>query len=329
MKSILQCLICILLLTNCTKTNNNHDYGFYYWRSTFNLNKNEQQTLNKSKVGNLYTRFFDVVKQNDQFLEVGIININKETSTDKKIVPVIFITNETWFNIKPNDIQFLAVKINERINKIHSNHKLNLENEIQIDSDWTASTKNDYFKFLQALKQISKKNITCTLRLHQVKDKLQTGIPPVDKMYLMCYATSSPLENQEQNSILDVRTLKSYLRNLEDYPIKLDIALPIYSWGIVTNHLGKKKLINALTAEELMQNKNFQTINKNNFEVLKDDFYFGLYLNKGFKIKIEEIAEKDITESLNFIDEKLNYPFHIIYYHLDERFTKNYNTLFQ
>lgn len=329
MKSILQCLICILLLTNCTKTNNNHDYGFYYWRSTFNLNKNEQQTLNKSKVGNLYTRFFDVVKQNDQFLEVGIININKEISTDKKIVPVIFITNETWFNIKPNDIQFLAVKINERINKIHSNHKLNLENEIQIDSDWTASTKNDYFKFLQALKQISKKNITCTLRLHQVKDKLQTGIPPVDKMYLMCYATSSPLENQEQNSILDVRTLKSYLRNLEDYPIKLDIALPIYSWGIVTNHLGKKKLINALTAEELMQNKNFQTINKNNFEVLKDDFYFGLYLNKGFKIKIEEIAEKDIIESLNFIDGKLDYPFHIIYYHLDDRFTKNYNPLFQ
>jgi len=329
MKSILQCLICILLLTNCNKTSNNHDYGFYYWRSTFNLNKNEQQTLNKSKVENLYTRFFDVVKQNDQFLEVGIININKEISTDKKIVPVIFITNETWFNIKPNDIQFLAVKINERINKIHSNHKLNLENEIQIDSDWTASTKNDYFKFLQALKQISKKNITCTLRLHQVKDKLQTGIPPVDKMYLMCYATSSPLENQEQNSILDVRTLKSYLRNLEDYPIKLDIALPIYSWGIVTNHLGKKKLINALTAEELMQNKNFKMINKNNFEVLKDDFYFGLYLNKSFKIKIEEIAEKDIIESLNFIDGKLDYPFHIIYYHLDERFTKNYNTLFQ
>lgn len=329
MKSILQCLICILFLTNCSKNNNNHDYGFYYWRSNFNLSENEKQTLNKSKVENLYTRFFDVAKQNNQFLEVGVININQEIATDKKIVPVIFITNETWFNIKPNDIQFLADKINDHINRIKSNHKLNLANEIQIDSDWTTSTKNDYFKFLQTLKQVSKKNITCTLRLHQVKDKSQTGIPPVEKMHLMCYATSSPLENQKQNSILDVRTLKSYLRKVEDYPVKLDIALPIYSWGIVTNHLGKKKLINALTAEELMQNKNFKTISDNNFEVLKDDFYFGLYLNKGFKIKIEEITEKDITESLNFIDNKLNYPFNIIYYHLDERFTKNYNTLFQ
>ncbi|WP_333850511.1 hypothetical protein [Epilithonimonas sp.] len=329
MKRILILLFSIILIYSCNKTEVHNDYGFYYWRSTFNLNKNEQQTLHKSKVENLYTRFFDVVKQNDQFLEFGVININKEISTDKKIVPVIFITNETWFNIKPNDIQFLADRINDRINRIQSNNLLNPANEIQIDSDWTASTKNDYFKFLQTLKQVSKKNISCTLRLHQVKDKLQTGVPPVDKMYLMCYATSSPLENQTKNSILDVPTLKSYLRNLEDYPVKLDIALPIYSWGIVTNHLGKKKLINALTAEELMQNKNFKIINENNFEVLKDDFYYGLYLNKGFKIKIEEIAEKDITESLNFIDEKLDYPFNIIYYHLDERFTKNYNTLFQ
>jgi len=327
MKRTFQLLIFILLMTGCSKTDINNDHGFYYWRSKLSLTKNEQQLLNNSKVPNLYTRFFDVVKQNDQFLEVGVISIDKDLSINKKIVPIIFITNETWFNIKQNEIQSLANKINDHINKIKSNHKLNLENEIQIDSDWTASTKNDYFKFLTTLKKVSNKNVTCTLRLHQVKDKLQTGIPPVDKMYLMCYATSSPLENQVQNSILDVKTLKSYLKHIEDYPVKLDIALPIYSWGIVTNHVGKKKLINAVTAEELMQNKNFRKIDDSNFEVLKDDFYFGMYLNKGFKIKVEEIPEKDILESINFINEKLDYKPLLIYYHLDERFTKNYKTL--
>ena len=323
MTRFLQLLIFILIIS-CSKTEVNNDYGFYYWRSKLSLTENEKQTLNKSKVPNLYTRFFDVVKQNNQFLEVGVISVDNNFSIGKKIVPVIFITNETWFNIKPNEIEFLAHQINEHINRIKNNHHLNLENEIQIDSDWTVSTKVDYFKFLQTLKNVSKKNVTCTLRLHQVKDKLQTGIPPVEKMYLMCYATSSPLENQKQNSILDLRTLKSYLKNLEDYPVKLDIALPIYSWGIVTNHVGKKKLINALTAEELMQNKSFRKTNDNNFEVLKDDFYFGIYLNEDFKIKIEEIPEKDILESINFINEKLNYQPHLIYYHLDERFTKNY-----
>lgn len=329
MKRTFRLLIFILLMTSCSKTDINNDYGFYYWRSKLNLTKNEQQILNSSKVPNLYTRFFDVVKQNDQFLEVGVISLDKDLSINKKIVPVIFITNETWFNIKQNKIEFLANKINDHINKIKSNHKLDLANEIQIDSDWTTSTKNDYFKFLQTLKRISKKNVTCTLRLHQVKDKLQTGIPPVGKMYLMCYATSSPLENQKQNSILDVNTLKSYLKDLDDYPVKLDVALPIYSWGIVTNHVGKRKLINALTAEELMQNKNFRKIDDDHFEVLKDDFYFGMYLNKGFKIKVEEISGKDLLESINFINEKLDYKPLLIYYHLDERFTKNYKTLFQ
>lgn len=326
MTRFLQLLIFILIIS-CSKTQVNNDYGFYYWRSKLSLTEKEKQTLNKSKVPNLYTRFFDVVKQNDQFLEVGVISIEKDLSINKKIIPVIFITNETWFKIKSNEIEFLANQINDHINKIKSNHKLNLENEIQIDSDWTTSTKTDYFQFLQTLKKISKKNVTCTLRLHQVKDKTQTGIPPVEKMYLMCYATSSPLKNQQQNSILDVTTLKSYLKHIDDYPVKLDVALPIYSWGIVTNHVGKKKLINALTAEELMQNKKFRKTNDNNFEVLTDDFYFGMYLNKGFKIKIEEIPEKDIVESINFINEKLNYQPHLIYYHLDERFTRNYKTI--
>lgn len=329
MKRTLQMLIYFLLMTNCSKSDMDNNHGFYYWRSKLSLTKNEQQLLNNSKVPNLYTRFFDVVKENDQFLEVGVISIDKDLSINKKIVPVIFITNETWFNIKPTEIELLANQINDHINRIKSNHKLNLANEIQIDSDWTTSTKADYFKFLTTLKKVSKKDVTCTLRLHQVKDQRQTGIPPVEKMYLMCYATSSPLENQKQNSILDVKTLKSYLKNIDDYPVKLDVALPIYSWGIVTNHVGKKKLINALTAEELMQNKNFRKIDGHNFEVLEDDFYFGMYLNKGFKIKVEEIPENDILESVNFINEKLNYKPLLIYYHLDERFTKNYKTLIQ
>ena len=329
MRSILQFLIFILLLNSCSKTDINEDYGFYFWRSKLSLTGAEQQILSKSKVTTLYTRFFDVVKENNQFLEVGVISVDKSFSTDKKIVPVIFITNETWLNIQPNEIEFLAQKINDHINRIKSDNRLTLENEIQIDSDWTVSTKTDYFKFLTTLKKLSKKKVTCTLRLHQVKDKLQTGIPPVEKMYLMCYATSSPLENQTQNSILDVRTLKSYLQNINDYPVKLDVALPIYSWGIVTNHVGKKKLINAITAEQLMQNKDFKKVGENNFEILKDSFYFGMYLNRGFKIKIEEIPEKDILESLTFINRKLDYHYNIIYYHLDARFTKNYKALFQ
>lgn len=315
------------MVISCSKNKNNHDVGFYFWRSQLQLNTDEQQLLSASKSPFLYTRFFDIVKQNDAFIATGVLKINPDFKSDKKIVPVIFITNETWQNITESQIDFLANKISHQLLETEKQNPIKLANEIQIDSDWTVSTKDDYFKFLYSLKKVSGKEITCTLRLHQVKDKKTTGIPPVDKLYLMCYATSSPLENTNVNSILDVKLLKSYLKNINDYPKKLDIALPIYSWGIVTNHLGKKKLINAVSIVELENNPNFKKLNHTTFEVLKDDFYFGVYLSKGFTIKVEEIDPLSLKETLNFIDEKLNYPYQIIYYHLDSRFTKNYPDL--
>ena len=111
--------------------------------------------------------------------------------------------------------------------------------------------------------------------------------------------------------------------NIEEYPIKMDIALPLYSWGIVSNHVGKKKLINALTINDLSQNKNFKKISETEFEVLEDDFYFGVYLSKRFKIKIEEISQNQLDEVKHFLDKKLDH-YNIIYYHLDSKFVDKY-----
>jgi hypothetical protein len=201
---------------------------------------------------------------------------------------------------------------------------LKTSREIQIDCDWTAGTKDDYFTFLKELERISGKEITCTLRLHQVKDKSQTGIPPVEKVYLMCYSTSSPLENSDKNSILDLNILKSYLSKIDEYPIKkIEVALPIYSWGIVTNYLGKHKLINALSEKDL-ENPNFKKISDIEIEIQKDGFYFGNYLNKGFRIKVEEISDEQLQEVINFLEKKINH-FNIVYYQLDSKFVTEQN----
>lgn len=324
MKKLLYLFI-LLCFGSCEKKIE-HEHGFYYWRSKFSLNKEETKLLNQSKVENLYTRFFDIQKSGSHYEAVGILQRKDTAKINKKIVPVIFITNETWYKIPKQDVTLLAQKSFDQVNAISKNLNLDLANEIQIDSDWTKGTKDDYFFFLKELQRISKREVTSTLRLHQVRDKKTMGIPPVKKLYLMCYSTSSPLENSDKNSILDLKLLKSYLSSIEDYPVKLDIALPIYSWGIVTNHLGKHKLINAVKTSDV-ENANFEKLGDNKYKVLKDDFYFGMYLNKGFEIKVEEIPESDIEESINFIDKKLNYPYKIIYYHLDSQFTQHYKNL--
>lgn len=320
---IIQLLLAIILLTSCSERQS-HPYTYYYWKTNLALHKTEKKALAESTTHFLCTRFFDVDKVNGKFEPVAVITKDQSFSTEKEIIPTVFITNRTFYHIKSDEIQFLAKSINDLIQKKVKDYDLALSPEIQIDCDWTAGTKDDYFKFLNELKKISGKEITCTLRLHQVKDKNLTGIPPVEKTYLMCYSTSSPLENSDHNSILDINILKSYLSKLEDYPLKnIEVALPIYSWGIVTNHLGKHKLINALSKKDL-ENSNFKKISDSEIEILKDGFYFGSFMSRGFKIKAEEISDDQLNEVTRFLDKKLS-SYNIIYYQLDSKFVEGRN----
>lgn len=310
-------LFSILMMTSCNQESIK-PYTFYYWRTHLSLNPEEKTVLQKATSPYIYTRFFDIEKVDGKFQPVAVITKDQTFETDKEIVPVVFIKNDVFYDLTSNEINFLAENLNSLIKKKQSKFGFKISKEIQIDCDWTAGTRKEYFEFLQRLKDFSKKEITCTLRLHQVKNSKLSGIPPLEKVYLMCYSTSSPLENSDRNSILDLPTLKNYLKNIDLYPLDMDIALPIYSWGIVTNHVGKHKLINALSTEDL-KNANFRKISDNEVEIMKDGFYFGNFLNKGFTIKVEEISEDQLTETKNFLNKKLtNYT--IVYYQLDHRF---------
>ncbi|UZT96758.1 hypothetical protein ODZ84_16240 [Chryseobacterium fluminis] len=326
MKYLKLFFVSILIFLFSCNNKKDHLYGFYYWKTRLSLSESEKTALKKAGLPYVYTRFFDVDKIDGKFQPVGVITKDKSFETAQQIVPTIFVTNRTFLYITKEEIHFLAKSVLDLIQKKTAEYQLKNSGEIQIDCDWTAGTRDDYFAFLQELKKISGKEITCTLRLHQVKDKNLMGIPPVSKVYLMCYSTSSPLENSDKNSILDVRILKNYLSQADDYPIKkIEVALPIYSWGIVTNHLEKHKLINALSDKDL-DNPDFRRISANEAEVMKDGFYFGHYLNKGFRIKTEEISDQKLREVVDFLEEKIP-QFNIIYYQLDSKFVtgRNFN----
>ncbi|QOW11443.1 hypothetical protein Q73A0000_14250 [Kaistella flava (ex Peng et al. 2021)] len=310
-------LFSILMMTSC-KQESSKPYTFYYWRTHLSLKPAEKTALQKATSPYIYTRFFDIEKVDGKFQPVAVITKDDTFETDKQIVPVVYIKNDIFYDITLDEINFLAENVSSLIRKKQKEFGFKTSKEIQIDCDWTAGTNKQYFAFLNQLKELSKKEITCTLRLHQVKNSKLSGIPPVDKVYLMCYSTSSPLENTDRNSILDIPTLKNYLKNVDLYPLDMDIALPIYSWGIVTNHVGKHKLINAISAEDL-KNVNFKKLSETEVEILKDGFYFGNFLNKGFTIRVEEISEQQLDEVKKYLNKKIpNYS--VVYYQLDSRF---------
>ncbi len=310
-------LFLILMMTSCTQENNKQ-YSFYYWRTHLSLDVVEKTALQKATSPYIYTRFFDIEKVNGKFQPVAVITRNQTFVTNKEIVPVVFIKNDVFYNITSDEINFLVENVSSLIKKKQSEFGFKISNQIQIDCDWTAGTNKEYFEFLKRLKDFSGKQLSCTLRLHQVKNSKLSGIPPVEKVFLMCYATSSPLENSDRNSILDLPTLKNYLKNVDLYPLSMDIALPIYSWGILTNHVGKHKLINALSVQDL-ENPNFRKISETEVEIMKDGFYFGNFLTKGFSLKVEEISDDQLNQVKKYLNHKLP-DYAIVYYHLDRKF---------
>ena len=110
-------------------------------------------------------------------------------------------------------------------------------NEIQIDCDWTESSRDQYFEFLKALKKAAGDiQVSVTLRLYPFRYPEKAGVPPADKAVLMCYNMGDLKEQSVTNSILDKDVLESYLKPAKEYPLQLDVALPAFNWAVKYRH---------------------------------------------------------------------------------------------
>lgn len=324
-RSLLIIVLLSFLFSACT-TKRSHDVDFYYWKSKCTIGKTEREYFNQLQSKRLFVRVFDVDVQDGVAVPVGQIQgLTKEQLPNEKakVIPVVFITNPTFLStVTDEDIERLANNVSNAI--AHVMEKAGVAyDEIQIDCDWTSRTRSAYFRFLETLAATSQRSISCTLRLHQIRDREKTGVPPVARGSLMCYATSSPMENDTRNSILDMELLKAYTNNINDYPLDFDVILPIYSWGIVTNHLGQVKLVNGLTENDL-QTPMFEKTGDNLYLVKEDGFLQGLYVNSGFTVKIETITPELLAEAKRYLDRQIDRDFPWVYFHLSQGFLNRF-----
>ena len=317
-------VIVMLLMTAC-KPGREHAIDFYYWKTNVSFDETEQEYFKNLACRSLYIRFFDVDNDGAGISPLAKVKPFDCEALQAEYVPVIFITNRTFNGINRQGVSDLAQRVFDLTSEIAVANKLPGISEIQIDCDWTGSTRDSYFQFLEYLKKISNKKITCTLRLHQIAEREKNGIPPVEKGYLMCYATSSPTDFSEKNSILDISLLKSYLKTVNDYPVEFDVALPIYSWAVVQNHLGHIKLINNVSESELQAENRFQALPDKSYEATDNFFFRGIFMNKGFRIKVEEISPELLQEAKTFLNKHIKRDYRIVYYHLDQLFLEQYS----
>lgn len=310
-------LLLIYIFCACKKPHQK-EVSFYYWNTQFKLDSTEKKYLSQLQVNNLYVRFFDIVKENGKIKPNAIIQIDT-THISENIIPVIFIENEVFRNTDNVSIDDLVDHVTKQIDFICQHSKIKLSNEIQFDCDWTATTAKSYFYFLKKYKEKKQQNIvSATIRLHQIKDKSKTGIPNIDKGVLMYYSTGNPLDFDDKNSILDNKTAENYISNISDYPIPLDIALPIYSWAIVKNEFSETKLLGGVQKRELADTSFFGEIKKDFYVVKQSNYLKGIYLYEDQKIKLETIFPKDLLIATKNIKKNgYKHSNRVIFYNID------------
>lgn len=179
-------------------------------------------------------------------------------------------------------------------------------NEIQIDCDWTAKTREKFFYFLKKIKShFPEKTISCTLRLWQFNNSKKAGIPPVDRCMLMCYSVGSPKKYNSKNSISNADDLKTYLHRSK-YPLPLDIALPVYSWGVLYHNGEFKGLLRNVDTDAINKDTlNLKLKSKNLYGFINDTIIENTYVRFGDELKIEKVDAEELQKIIDLIDSRI------------------------
>ena len=311
-------LFSVILVLSCTKKTESIPLSFYYWKTNFQLTETEKQYLNDLDVTKLYIRYFDISLKDSIAIPVAPVVFNQNVEA-YEVVPVVYIKNEVFLQNGAADS--LAVKVYNYIQQINKSANVSVD-EIQFDCDWSLKSKHNYFQFLEEFKKLHP-NLSATIRLHQIKYPDKTGIPDVDKGVLMYY-NMGVISSGDNNSIYDRSVAQRYIKSLQNYSLPLNMALPVFSWGVHIRGNQVTNLISGLRVADLNGDP-FEKINENRYKVVEDVVFKGRYLAKNDEIKMEAVSAEQLKEMMHDIKKNSKHkPNEIILYDLNENNLKAY-----
>lgn len=304
--------------------------AFYHWQTQLAIDSSEQVVLDQLDAQRLYVKFFDVDWDAGQQALVPQAILRVATSTldqVKEIVPTVFITNRSFQEASDQQQKELAVKVAAKLQQLITTLPEGIQvPEIQLDCDWSPSTQNAFFTFLENLKIALGTEVwplSATIRLHQLADPESTGVPPVDKGMLMFYNMGEVAAWEESNSILNLAAAQPYLKQARNtYPLPLDVALPVFGWGVLFRDGNLHRLMNNLDEVAMQDTAQFEKLAPNRFRVRKNGYLEGRYLYKDDLIRLETIVPKALEASQVALTDYIDRAEFVVYYHLDAALLK-------
>ena len=267
--------------------------SYYHWKNTYR----ELPELRKSHPSHrLYLKFLDIGYRKQ--LQLNPTRFINPPPTTPEVVPVVYLDNRA---MREASLEVLQEHILQAIppQKYQS---------LQIDCDWSEQTREKYFSLLRKLQQ-DYTTLSVTLRLHQVKYAKKTGVPPANYVVLMYYNMSEVRDIDTRNYVLDHAVGKRYLQNFQQYPLPMELALPLYQQVRV---IRQQRLVLLLPHGDLQEDK-LKVTSENKFEVISAHYWQGEYLYKGDELVIDQVTIEDLQEISRDLAQHVK-PREIIFY---------------
>lgn len=334
MKTIAQSIplisACLLLvLPACQPEASEAETAFYHWKTELRAEAAQLAYLQETGTGRIYLRLFDIDWNERLSSPAPIAEAQLGDFPYQKFewVPTVFITNRSLKLLPIQETSSLAGRIVDKIERMSAAAGLPAVREVQLDCDWTQTTREVYFRLLRECGQQLAENgvqLSATIRLHQLRYPDQTGVPPVDRGMLMYYNMGEVRLWEEDNSILNLEAATPYL-DAQTYPLPLDLALPLFRWGVLFRDGKMIRLINDLGPQDLQDRSRFFPMANQRYEVVRGTFLQGHYLYQGDFIRLESVTEDALKGAAAQL-QRLDWPaqFHLAFYHLDSTAVNNY-----
>lgn len=280
-------------------TSISHD--FYHWKQSYSLSP----TISTPPT---YIKVLDI----SHHKKLAIRVTQFKTKPSKPITPVIYIDNPVFLH---EDGTSLADKIFTLLQKMAQQNFT--YSHVQFDCDWSPKTRANYFNFLKTFKQRSQKKLSSTIRLHQVKYHTQTGVPPVDHGLLMYYNMSDFKEIKSRNYILDLEVAKAYHYNFDTYPLRLNLALPLYAQATIQRFEEVVGAMEGIRKEDLSEH--FKAISPNHYQVTKTHYFNQRLLYKDDILRLDSVTVDDLSLAIQALKRVMKRPQKIIFFRWGNR----------
>lgn len=221
-------LVCLLVSCSGNDPHGNIRAA-YYWSTTLDIDSQKAAFIKEHDITRLYIRYFDVVQGNaGEPVPNATLKFRSLPDSSIEIIPTVFITNECM-KAKTGG---LAEKILGRVLQMNETNGVRNVKGVQIDCDWTMTTRKNFFAFMEEMKRLTHEKgmeLSATIRLHQLS---QTP-PPCDRGVLMMYNTGDVTDFNCRKPILDMADAGPFMRHLDGYELPLSSAYPLFRWEVI------------------------------------------------------------------------------------------------